>query len=495
MRILFFLLGAFSLLAQTILAREFLSVFFGNEISVGLFYFSWLLFTGLGSALALKKKVETPGFSRLLWLASPLFLLEILLIRSSKLFLDVSSFGGIVPFFQLSAAAFIVNLPLPVSLGFLFPNALKFMEDRGSRTGAIFLFEALGTMISGILFTYLLIGRFSIVYLILITVLTAVLAKFAFSHYSRQPRQQLLSLFISVTLTAALFTPFPRLLETGLSRLSMTEYKGKTVKTLDSRWQRLTLTRYKKQYTVYANGKVSFSFPDYQDASVLSALLVSQAKNPARILLIGQGMGGFLPELLKYHPQHIDYLEPDPELLGLVKPYLDKTTVRSLQDKRVKIHTQDGISYLRGLKAKARYDLILNFSGDPGSAQINRFYTREFLKICREHLTGKGVVVSILTSAPNYLGEELLSYNGSVYATFKQVFKQVLVLPGDRNIFLATKAESVLDQDVEEIKRRYRRYAPQPVERIAQSFGPLMEAGRIKFLGQALAAGTFKINS
>jgi spermidine synthase len=47
-------LGAFSQVAQAVLIREGLVVFYGNEISLGAFYGSWLFWLGLGSLAALR---------------------------------------------------------------------------------------------------------------------------------------------------------------------------------------------------------------------------------------------------------------------------------------------------------------------------------------------------------------------------------------------------------------------------------------------------------
>ena len=47
-------LGAFSQVAQAVLIREGLVVFYGNEVSLGAFYGAWLFWLGLGSLAALR---------------------------------------------------------------------------------------------------------------------------------------------------------------------------------------------------------------------------------------------------------------------------------------------------------------------------------------------------------------------------------------------------------------------------------------------------------
>ena len=44
-------LGFFALVAQTLHFRDFLTAFEGNELGVGSFFGSWLLWVGLGAAI------------------------------------------------------------------------------------------------------------------------------------------------------------------------------------------------------------------------------------------------------------------------------------------------------------------------------------------------------------------------------------------------------------------------------------------------------------
>ena len=60
-----FLLGSTSIIAQVILLREFLSVFSGNELVIGLVLANWMILTGLGAYLGqypLKIKKATSSF-------------------------------------------------------------------------------------------------------------------------------------------------------------------------------------------------------------------------------------------------------------------------------------------------------------------------------------------------------------------------------------------------------------------------------------------------
>ena len=44
--------GGYALLSQVLLLREFLVVFFGNELTIGVMFSAWLVLIGAGSLLA-----------------------------------------------------------------------------------------------------------------------------------------------------------------------------------------------------------------------------------------------------------------------------------------------------------------------------------------------------------------------------------------------------------------------------------------------------------
>ena len=53
---LVFSFGLFTIAAQSLLFREFITTFEGNDISVGVFFGSWFLWVGLGATLVYKAR-------------------------------------------------------------------------------------------------------------------------------------------------------------------------------------------------------------------------------------------------------------------------------------------------------------------------------------------------------------------------------------------------------------------------------------------------------
>ena len=79
--LLFLGLGYFSLLAQTIIIREFIVSFGGNELGIGLFYFFWLFWVGIGALVTLTflGKILHKHFLKLLFIYPLLAYVEMFL--------------------------------------------------------------------------------------------------------------------------------------------------------------------------------------------------------------------------------------------------------------------------------------------------------------------------------------------------------------------------------------------------------------------------------
>ena len=60
--LIFLLAGCFSQVIQILMSREILVVFYGNEISLGVFYAAWLFWIALGSCAfgVLSRKIFRP---------------------------------------------------------------------------------------------------------------------------------------------------------------------------------------------------------------------------------------------------------------------------------------------------------------------------------------------------------------------------------------------------------------------------------------------------
>ncbi|MCK4384825.1 MAG: hypothetical protein KAW52_01050, partial [candidate division Zixibacteria bacterium] len=228
----------------------------------------------------------------------------------------------------------------------------------------------------------------------------------------------------------------------------------------DTKYGNIAVVKKYEQITFYENGLMLFSYPDEYSSEEAVHFALLEHPDPKRLLLIGGGLGGAVTQALKYKDLKIDFVELDPRLIKMGKSYLPEEEVKSLENPLVKIHLKDGRLFVkeRSEEKNKSYDVIILNLPDPHTAQLGRFFTFEFFKMIRSILDEDGIFSFRVTSAENYISEELGLYLSSLYRTLKLNFPEVIVLPGSNNVFLASNRKGALFKSwqkfIERLKER-----------------------------------------
>jgi len=461
-----FIIGFTSLSAQIVFLRELLVLFYGNELSIGVVLGCWLFWTGIGSLFLgrLADRFRSPAiiFSFLQILLAIALVLTLLAIRSVKIFMDLSP-GQIIGYLNIFIASFAVISVYCVLNGFLFSLGCRIYEkihgpglDRASRgLGLIYILEALGAVAGGLLTSLVLIRAISPITLVAIlgglNLVAAGLLLFSFAPRRKaKPAKVLWLAVVAASVVAVAAGGLGELAELSLTR----QWQGFNLEKVEnSIYGNLAVTGRKNQFSLFENGLLVFTHPDLQTAeeSVHFAMLEHPA--PRRILLIGGGVGGSLREILR-HPSvsEVTYLELDPAIIRLAGEFLEPSEAALLKDPRVEVINGDGRLYLE--RERKKYDLIIVNLPDPFTAQINRFYTREFFDLARLRLQAGGILSLGVTSSENYISGELRSFLGCIYKTVKVVFPSVVVIPGGSNYFIASDTGDYLTDDYAILEER-----------------------------------------
>ena len=164
----------------------------------------------------------------------------------------------------------------------------------------------------------------------------------------------------------------------GYKNLSLRFYPYKLVKSADSIYANIAVTQSDSQFSLYENGRLSFSTEDTEAVEEFSHFILLSHPNPEDVLLIGSGVSGVIAEIAKHPVKTISYIEPDKKLIETVSENIPQSALYGLEDPRLKIYHQDARSFLN--KARNKYDIIILNLGDPSSLQANRFYTVEFFQ-------------------------------------------------------------------------------------------------------------------
>lgn len=109
-----------------------------------------------------------------------------------------------------------------------------------------------------------------------------------------------------------------------------------------------------------------------------------------QVLIIGGGDGGVARELLQYPSvENIDVVETDEMFVDVCRRFFPEAA-NALEDRRVSIHYDDGLRFLRN--KKSQYDLIINDSTDP-FGHTEGLFTREFYGSCYSALKEDGILI------------------------------------------------------------------------------------------------------
>jgi spermidine synthase len=463
-----FIIGFTSLSAQIVFLRELLVLFYGNELSLGVVLGCWLFWTGVGS-LCLGRysdrfRSPAPVFSFLQILLAISLILTLLAIRSIKLFLGLSP-GEIVGYLSIFIASFAVVSVYCLLNGFLFSlgcrvyggNRGNGLDHASQGLGFIYILEALGAVAGGLLTSLILIRMLTPLILLGtlggLNLATAGLLFFTSTSSRKALLAKILWLgVVAASIVAAAFGGFGKLADLTLDW----QWRGfKLEKVENSIYGNLAVTGGENQFSLFQNGLLVFTHPDLPTAEESVHFAMLQHPDPRRILLIGGGVGGSLREILRYPSiSRVTYLELDPAIIRLAGEFLDPSEAAFLTDPRVEVINRDGRLYLD--REREKYDLIIVNLPDPFTAQINRFYTREFFALARSRLGPAGIMSIGVTSAENYISGELRNFLGCIYKTIKSVFPYQVVIPGGSNYFLASDTDDYLTDNYSVIEDRIR---------------------------------------
>ena len=148
-------LGCTSLVTQTILLREFMSIFAGNELVIGMVLANWMILTGTGAILGrlLDRTGVNPGVTvSLLLLTGTLPIVTVFLVRSLRNL--VFPAGALIGMWESAYSSFILLIPYCLVSGCLFTMMARMISDRQeeNKIAWVYSVEAIGSIAGGLAF-------------------------------------------------------------------------------------------------------------------------------------------------------------------------------------------------------------------------------------------------------------------------------------------------------------------------------------------------------
>lgn len=461
------IMGLSGLTAQIVLLRELLVSFLGNELTLGIILANWLILVAIGSFLIgrsvekVDRKIETFVVFQLVF--SIAFPFTIFLCRIFKNIL-LTTPGEALGFTPIWYSSFIILLPVSLPYGTLFTYGCKlysqYSREEASAVGKVYLFETIGSIIGGLLLTFLLIqylNSFTIAFLI--SLLNSSIPIFLLWPKPSAPKNALRKILMMLSILLSLSFVYALLSQTSnaIHQFSIrSQWRNlNVIHNENSVYGNITVTRRGEQYTFYNDGIPSITTPIPDIASVEDFVHFPMLfhEKPESVLILSGGAGGIIHEILKYPVMRVDYVELDPLLLKLVQKFSTPLTQSELSDPRVWVHYQD--SRLFTQRTGDRFDIIFIGLSAPQSLQTNRLFSLEFFSIAQKKMNPHGLLVFSLPGSLTYISPELRDLNGCILDTLKCVFKSVKILPGDVNLYLASPSDFLEKITFREIINRF----------------------------------------
>jgi spermidine synthase len=417
------LIGFTAVVAQVVLMREFIVVFYGNELSLGLILASWLLWTaagsGLGGRLLALGKRPRAAVAALEASLAIVFPLTVWAVRATR------EIFGALPGEALGPRAMIVGSFAALSVFCFVSGALFASVARVHKPAAVYLFEAIGSAAGGLVAAFALIPYLS-VFWIAAAIAAVNLAAAAFvAPRFRIPAGALIVLFVFLA---------PHLDRSSLGLL----WRGlDVIAARNSPYGNIAVVEMGGSRGLYENGLPVANTTDQAAAEEAVHFALLEHPAPRTLLLIGGGVNGSLREALR-HPTLVraDYVELDPAIIRTAARYFPSQWAPIAKDPRVHVHNIDGRLFLKDSRDK--FDVIIVNLPDPQTAQLNRFYTVEFFREAARHLAPGGVFSFQLSGAENYISPELAAFLRCIHRTLGDAFPVVRAIPGETVHFLAS---------------------------------------------------------
>ncbi|MCJ7705010.1 MAG: spermine synthase, partial [Desulfobacterales bacterium] len=334
LKISLLIMGASGIVAQIVLLRELLISFLGNELTLGIILANWLILEAIGSFIIgqsvekVKKKMEAYVFLQIFFSVALPF--SIYLCRIFKNIL-LSTPGEGLGFIPILYSSFLILLPVSISHGALFTYGSKlysrYERDGATSIGKVYILETIGSIIGGLLITFLLVQYFNSFEIAFIISLINALVSVSLLWPEKKPLFQIrhLSCFLSILYVILflflLFSPLSNKIHRSSLQL---QWRGlNVIHNENSIYGNITVTQRGEQFTFFTDGLPSITTPVPDIASIEDLVHFSMLfhEKPESALILSGGAGGMIHEILKYPVTRLDYVELDPLLLKLIQQF------------------------------------------------------------------------------------------------------------------------------------------------------------------------------
>ena len=290
-----------------------------------------------------------------------------------------------------------------VFVGLEIPLLMRILKDRvefKELVSRVFTFDYIGALLASLIFPLLLVPQLG---LIRTSLFFGIMNLSVGWYMARQFRKELpgsgllkASAVILLLLELVAFV-FAESITTYSETMS---YNDQIVYARSSPYQRIVITRNKRELRLFLNGNLQFSSADeYRYHEALVHPLMSSLNKPEHILVLGGGDGLAVREILRYPSvRQITLVDLDPAMTELFRSQENLTMINdsSLFSSKLRVINQDAFIFLR--TNRQRFDAIVVDFPDPSNFSIGKLYSNIFYRMLKSALEPEGMAVIQSTS-------------------------------------------------------------------------------------------------
>ncbi len=298
----------------------------------------------------------------------------------------------------LGAVCVVIGMLVGVEI----PLLVRILERRGNVrvvVSHVLALDYVGALLGSVLFPLVLLPFLGLVRSAalfgLLNLAVAVLALRVFRTEVRGGGLRLIAALLGVVLVTVLWTG-----GAATSWLEDQLYEDTVLRSEQTPYQRIVLTRWRDDLRLYLGGNLQFSSVDeYRYHEPLVHPAMSSVEDPARVLVLGGGDGLGVREVLR-HPsvRSVDLVDLDPAITRMATQdsLLRALNEDALADPRVTIHNADALRFLE--RTDRRWDVVIMDLPDPNDDGLSRLYSVGAFRLALRRLNDGGALVTQATS-------------------------------------------------------------------------------------------------
>lgn len=298
---------------------------------------------------------------------------------------------------------YLLVLVTGILVGLEIPLLMRILKDKiefKDLVSKVFTFDYIGALLASVVFPLVLIPHLGLIRTSLFFgIINIAIGWYLAYYFTAQIKRAAVIKFTAILLLIIEVVAFV-FSDNIMSYSESLAYRDNIVYATSSPYQRIVITKNKRELRLNLNGNLQFSSADeyrYHEALVHPAL--ASVADLKHVLVLGGGDGLAVREVLKYPSvQKIKLVDLDATMTKLFssQEILIRLNGASLQNKKVQIINEDAFLWLNANTEK--FDAVVIDFPDPSNFSIGKLYSTMFYTLLKKVLNPDGVAVVQSTS-------------------------------------------------------------------------------------------------